>query len=191
MATPLIAVFGSSHIDRGSADYQEAERLGMMLANRGMAVATGGYAGAMEAVSRGASEAGGEVVGITAPTVFPYRTGGNEYLSEERTATTLSERIHMLVDQTDAAIALGGKLGTLAEVAVAWNAALTTHLARSTPRPVIAVGPLWRSVVDELISQLNVDRTGIELVDTIEEAVKVLAEFFARDPRFARGRSVD
>jgi predicted Rossmann-fold nucleotide-binding protein len=45
----------------GSADYEAARDLGRRLAEVGFAVQTGGYAGIMEAASRGANEAGGHV----------------------------------------------------------------------------------------------------------------------------------
>jgi uncharacterized protein (TIGR00725 family) len=60
-----ITVFGTARSKEGDADYEEARLLGRLLAEAGHTVCTGGYAGAMEAVSRGAHEAGGHVVGVT------------------------------------------------------------------------------------------------------------------------------
>jgi uncharacterized protein (TIGR00725 family) len=62
----IITVFGSSRPREGSADYEEARVLGRSLAEHGLAVCSGGYAGVMEAVSRGAKEAGGKTYGVTA-----------------------------------------------------------------------------------------------------------------------------
>ena len=61
----IITVFGSARPQAGEADYEEARRLGGELARRGFQVCTGGYTGVMEAVSRGAKEAGGRTIAIT------------------------------------------------------------------------------------------------------------------------------
>ena len=54
-----ITIFGGSLPQTGSKGYQEAYNLGQLLAQAGHSVITGGYIGTMEAVSRGAAEAGG------------------------------------------------------------------------------------------------------------------------------------
>ena len=53
-----VSVFGGSQPKEGSTAYAEAQELGKLLAERGHTVLTGGYIGTMEAVSRGAREAG-------------------------------------------------------------------------------------------------------------------------------------
>src|SRR5438045_9303208 len=62
----VVTVFGSSRPHEGDADYEEARILGRCLAKHGFFVCSGGYGGVMEAVSRGAKEAGGETLGGTA-----------------------------------------------------------------------------------------------------------------------------
>jgi hypothetical protein len=62
----IITVFGSSRPQDGDADYSDARSLGGALARAGFAVCSGGYGGVMEAVSRGAKEAGGKTYGVTA-----------------------------------------------------------------------------------------------------------------------------
>jgi len=61
----VITVFGSSRPEEEHADYAEAQELGRALAESGFAVCSGGYGGVMEAVSRGAREAGGRVLAVT------------------------------------------------------------------------------------------------------------------------------
>ena len=65
--SPVIAVFGASQTPPDHPDWDAAVRCGAALAAAGFAVATGGYGGIMEAVSRGAAEAGCHVIGYTAP----------------------------------------------------------------------------------------------------------------------------
>ncbi|HSG44929.1 MAG TPA: hypothetical protein VLA72_17415, partial [Anaerolineales bacterium] len=68
-----ISVFGGSQPKEGETAYAEAQELGRLLAQCGHTVLTGGYIGTMEAVSRGASEAGGHVVGVTCDDIQAWR----------------------------------------------------------------------------------------------------------------------
>jgi uncharacterized protein (TIGR00725 family) len=62
----IVTVFGSSRPREGDAEYTIARSLGAELTTKGFIVCSGGYSGVMEAVSRGAKEAGGRTLGITA-----------------------------------------------------------------------------------------------------------------------------
>lgn len=163
----IIAVFGSSSTAPGTPAWLEAEGLGRAIADRGWAVATGGYGGTMEAVSSGAAVSGGVVLGITAPSVFAARIGANRHVTEERPAPTLVSRIAELVEGTDATIALDGSLGTLTELAVAWNVAYVA----ADPKPVVAVGARWKGIVAHLESSLP---TGHGLVDVVTDAMTAI-----------------
>jgi uncharacterized protein (TIGR00730 family) len=167
----VVAVFGGSSPRAGDASYDVGVRCGRLLAEAGYAVATGGYAGQMEAVSLGARQAGGRVIGVTVPDVFPDRPGGNEHLTEETRAATLLERIHEMVDLSVASIALPGSLGTATELLVAWNLAYVARFTSSVPKPVIAVGDQWRHLVPLLTAELETDGSLVTLVDTVDEAV--------------------
>src|SRR6185295_11638657 len=101
---------------------QEAYELGKLLAGAGHTVLTGGYMGTMEAVSKGANEAGGHVIGVTCAQIESWRaTGPNAWVKEQRRFETLQERLNCLIDSCDAAIALPGGPGTLTEIALSWN----------------------------------------------------------------------
>lgn len=167
----VVAVFGASSPRRGDPSYEVGIRCGTLLAEAGFAVATGGYAGIMEAVSLGARRAGGRVIGVTVPGVFPDRPGGNEHLTEETRAATLLERIHEMVDLSVASIALPGSLGTATELLVAWNLAYVARFTSAVPKPVIAVGGQWRHLVPLLTAELETDGSLVTLVDTVDEAV--------------------
>ena len=54
-----VSVFGSARTPREDPEYATSEALGAALARAGFAVITGGGPGTMEAVNKGASEAGG------------------------------------------------------------------------------------------------------------------------------------
>ncbi len=163
----VVSVFGSSRSAPGEPDYASAERCGRLLARAGFTVATGGYGGAMEAVSRGARLEGGHVIGVTAPAVFPGRQGANSHVVEERLAPTLTERIHGLVHPAAGYIVLPGSIGTLAELMVAWNA----NYVGVVDRPLVAVGPVWAELLPLIATRLDIPAGHVDLVATVDEAV--------------------
>ncbi len=73
-----ITVFGGAQPKEGTPAYEEARELGALLAQRGHAVLTGGYMGTMEAVSRGACEAGGHVIGVTCIDIEEWRKSASQ-----------------------------------------------------------------------------------------------------------------
>ncbi len=169
MSDRVVAVFGSSRIGPDDADYHEAERLGRLLGHAGWTVATGGHDGAMAAVSRGAREAGAHVVGVTMP--GPQGRSPNAWVAEERPADDLFARLRMLLD-ADAWIAVAGGVGTLAEIAVAWNLMQNAHVA---PRPLIVVGDGWRTVLAALGDALVVDSADLAMVTAVPDAEAAMA----------------
>jgi len=142
-----ITVFGGSQPKEGDAAYAEAHDLGRLLAERGHTVLTGGYIGTMEAVSRGACEAGGHVIGVTCEDIEAWRPiKANAWVKEEIRKKTLIERLHALIHDSDAALALPGGAGTLAEISLMWNLMIVETLHR---RPLILIGDGWQSVFDQ------------------------------------------
>jgi len=170
----VVAVFGSSRIGPADAEYALAEHLGRLLGERGWTVATGGHDGAMAAVSRGARESGAHVVGVTLP--GPQGRSPNAWVAEERPADDLFARLRMLLD-ADAWIAVAGGVGTLAEIAVAWNLMQNAHVA---PRPLIVVGEGWRAVIDALRESLVVDAADLAMVTVVPDAEAAIAALGSR-----------
>jgi uncharacterized protein (TIGR00730 family) len=140
----IITVFGSSHPRDGHEDYMEALELGRALAAAGFAVCTGGYGGVMEAVSRGASEAGGHVLAVTS-TFFKSRA--NAWVKEETTMPTWHERLFELVRVGDGFVACKGGTGTLVELAVVWEMLNKNAIER---RPFVVLGDFWMPIIDRV-----------------------------------------
>jgi uncharacterized protein (TIGR00730 family) len=148
-----ISVFGGSQPKEGDAAYAEAQKLGKLLAERGHTVLTGGYIGTMEAVSRGACEAGGHVIGVTCEEIERWRgVKANQWVMEEWRGPDLIERLRRLVRECDAALALPGGPGTLTEISLMWNLMIVESLHR---RPLILVGDGWQSVFDQVFTRLG------------------------------------
>jgi len=148
-----ITVFGGAQPKEGTSGYEEARKLGSLLAERGHAVLTGGYMGTMEAVSRGASDAGGHVIGVTCTDIEEWRGAKpNPWVKEERRKKTLIERIMGLIEGCDAAMALPGGTGTLTEISLMWNLMIVESL---TPRRLVLIGRGWQSTFDRFFDEFH------------------------------------
>jgi uncharacterized protein (TIGR00730 family) len=172
-----VTVFGSASPVPSDAAYKEARKLGELLARGGHVVLTGGYMGTMEAVSRGAVEAGGHTIGVTCDQIDRWRSAkANAWVREEQRFETLQERLYCLIESCDAAMALPGGVGSLAEIAVMWSQMQTQSLP---VRPLILIGKEWKKVFDTLFTEMNSNipaghRSLLNFAVDIEEAVSLL-----------------
>jgi uncharacterized protein (TIGR00725 family) len=111
-----VAVIGASGTEEGSETWLLAEEVGRRLAVAGATLVCGGGGGVMEAASRGAAEAGGEVVGII-PGTSP--DDANAYCSHVVATGIGHARNLAVVASGEAVIAIGGEWGTLSEIGFA------------------------------------------------------------------------
>ena len=117
-------------VGAGAASTEEeaiAAEIGRLLAERGAVVVCGGLGGVMEAVCRGAREAGGRTVGILPG---DDRSDANPWIDVAIPTGMGEARNALVVRASDALIAIGGEFGTLSEIA----------LALKIGRPVVGVG---------------------------------------------------
>ena len=174
-----IAVFGSAYPTPGHPVYEEALLLGRLLGEAGHTVLSGGYIGTMEAVSRGAAQAGAHVIGVTCQEIENWRpVDPNQWIKEEWRFATLHERILALIDGSDAALALPGGSGTLAEICLLWN---RLSIEAIPPRPLILIGEGWRQVFDCLFNVQGVHiaehyRRQLSFAADVKEAVSLLTD---------------
>jgi len=172
-----VSVFGGSQPKEGDSAYAEAMELGKLLAERGHTVLTGGYIGTMEAVSRGAYEVGGHVIGVTCEDIENWRkVVPNQWVKEERRKKTLNERLRVLIQDCDAALALPGGAGTLTEVALMWNLMIVESRHRS---PLILIGRGWQSTFDQFFKNfdgyMSASQRGLlQFADDVKTAVMML-----------------
>jgi len=174
-----ITVFGGSQPRPGDPAYIEAYQLGTLLGKQGWTVLTGGYIGTMEAVSRGAAEHGGHVVGVTCEDIERWRpVKPNQWVMEERRFSTLRDRLNGLIDGCDAAVALPGGVGTFTEIALTWNQLLTSAI---TPRPLILLGSGWKKIVETFFMEMDsyipgTQRSWVQFTQTPEGVVSLLKD---------------
>jgi uncharacterized protein (TIGR00730 family) len=172
-----VTVFGGAAPKPDQPDYQEAMRLGRLLAKAGHTVLTGGYMGTMEAVSRGAAEAGGHTIGVTCEEIERWRSSrANPWVHEEWKRTTLSERMTCLIENGNVLMALPGGAGTLAEISLAWNRLAVESLSA---RPLILIGDGWRLLFETFFQAQETyvrpaDRSMLTFAGSVDDAVASL-----------------
>jgi len=164
--TMHIGVVGESVCSRATA--RTAERVGAAIARAGAVLFCGGRTGVMEAASRGAARAGGDVVGV-----LPgfSRRDANRWVTIPVVTGMDQARNVVLVRSCDAVIAIGGSYGTLSEIALALKLGV----------PVVGLRT-WRLV------QPDARRVPLRRARNADEAV-LLALRAARRDRRDRARS--
>jgi uncharacterized protein (TIGR00725 family) len=149
-----VSVIGTGDCEEASETAQLAEEVGRRLAEAGVTVVCGGLAGVMEAVARGAAQAGGTVIGIV-PGVSVEEA--NPHCTHVVASAIGYARNLAVVASGDAVIAIGGEWGTLSEIG---------H-ARTFDRTVVALRS-WALTGREKME----GAPGVIPVETAEEAVR-------------------
>jgi uncharacterized protein (TIGR00730 family) len=129
-------------------DYVAAYNVGHALGKAGYCVMTGGYAGVMEAASRGAAEADAHVIGVTTAQIDLIRNHGcNQWVKTEIKYPTLRERLLHLVTEADGYVVMPGGMGTLNEFITVWE---LMRIGDIHTRPLICYGEYWLHTLAEL-----------------------------------------
>lgn len=111
---PCITVFGSARFHEGHRYYEEARRVGALIATElGLTVMTGGGPGIMEAANRGAREAGGASVGCNI--VLPHEQKENPYLDKFVAINHFFVRKQLLAKYSYGFVIMPGGFGTMDE----------------------------------------------------------------------------
>lgn len=166
-----ITVFGGSRCGPDTAEYKEALKLGRLLVEAGFDVCTGGYSGIMEAISRGAHEARGFVIGVT---MEQFQSAPNPYLKKIEPSADFYARLQILIRESVGYIALRGGMGTVTEISLVWNKLVMGVLPK---RPLILLGECWPraiSCIREHLIVSNEDMDHLLFAATAEEAVALL-----------------
>jgi uncharacterized protein (TIGR00730 family) len=145
-----VSVFGSARTHTDSPEYATARELGAGLARAGYAVITGGGPGTMEAVNRGASEAGGVSVGLGIE--LPFEQQLNDWVDLGVTFRYFFARKTMFVKYAQAFVIMPGGFGTLDELFEALTLVQTRKVTRF---PVILFGSAyWSGLLDWIRSSV-------------------------------------
>ncbi len=172
MAEIIVSVFGTSRTKPGQPAYEFAEQVGRALAQAGFVVANGGYKGIMQASAKGASEAGGAVIGVTC-SLFK-KSVVNQFVTREVVTDSLQERLHNLVKAAQAYVVLPGGTGTLLELASVWE--LKNKGFLNTGKPIILAGDFWRPLVDLIAQDDPACVKAVAFAQTAEDVARLVKE---------------
>lgn len=182
---PCVTIFGSARTKPNHDYYKIAEEIAFQLVEHGYGVITGGGPGIMEAGNKGAHRAGGKSVGLNI--FLPHEQKGNPYIDPEKLISFdyFFVRKVMFVKYSQGFIVMPGGFGTLDELTEALTLIQTKKIGRF---PIVLVGQqFWKGVMEwfmqTLVDDKMIDPSDLELinlVDTPEEAVKVIDEFYSR-----------
>jgi uncharacterized protein (TIGR00730 family) len=176
-----VTVFGSARTPADSPEYAQGEQLGAALAESGFAAITGGGPGAMEAVNKGCSEAGGLSVGLGIE--LPFEQGLNEWVDLGINFRYFFARKTMFVKYSQAFVCLPGGFGTLDEL---FEALCLVQTKKVTKFPVVLLGKeYWQGLYDWIAGPVlktgKVSEKDLELLhvtDDVDDAVKVVHEAY-------------
>ena len=176
-----ISIFGSARCKPESKAYQDAEKIAYGLSKAGFGIITGGGPGVMEAANKGATEAGGESIGLHM--FLPNEQGCNKYVRRRCNFHYFFTRKLMFVKYAMAYVVMPGGMGTIDELSEAFVLAQTR---RVKPFPIVLYdSSYWTGLVDWLrktmasngfIREEEIDKL-ISICDTPDEVVKLLCKY--------------
>lgn len=167
-----ITVFGGSQADPDGPLYRQARELGLHLAESGFGVISGGYGGTMEAVSRGARDAGGQAIGITLATFEGCGRRGNSWLSAEHKAEDYLGRLAELTRRASGFVALQGGIGTLSEVCITLS---LLQIGEMPAKPLVLLGECWEPYLAVMREQFNLRSGDLSAVHVAPDAPQAAA----------------
>lgn len=181
---PCVTIFGSARTKPDNKYYKIADEIASKLAKSGYGVITGGGPGIMEAGNKGAFEAEGKSVGLNID--LPFEQSHNNFIDPDKLMTFdyFFVRKVMFVKYSQGFIVLPGGFGTLDELFEAITLIQTHKIGRF---PIVLVGKkYWKGLLDwvkdVMLEQENnispKDLDLINLVDTADEAVKCISDFY-------------
>ena len=181
---PCVSIFGSARTKPENKYYQLAEEVAYLLTKQKFGVITGGGPGIMEAGNKGAKRGGGKSVGLNI--VLPFEQEANPYIDSDKIINFdyFFIRKVMFIKYAQGFIVLPGGFGTLDEM---FEALTLIQTEKSGRFPVILIGKsFWTGLIDWIKEVLLAEENNIspedldliQIVDTAEEAVKMINDYY-------------
>ncbi len=183
---PCVSIFGSARTKPDEKYYRLAEKIAQKITESGYGVITGGGPGIMEAGNKGAHLAGGTSVGLNI--ALPFEQHDNPYIDSDKSLDFdyFFVRKVMFVKYSQGFVVMPGGFGTLDELFEALTLIQTNKIDSF---PIILVGrDYWSGLLDWIKKTLSEtfrtispeDINLIHLVDTEDEVLKILDEFYGK-----------
>jgi len=175
-----VSIFGSTRDSQATHKwYEEARKLGGMLAQDGFTVVTGGGPGIMQAANQGAAEANGQSIGINIQ--LPREQRINPYVNRAKGFHYFFTRKLMLTYSAQVYVYFPGGFGTIDELFEIMVLIQTKKIA--THIPVVLVGREFWGPLDQWIRTTMLERDGAidaedmqiyTIADTAEEVMEIV-----------------
>ena len=183
---PCVSIFGSARTQLDSKYYKLGEEIAYKLTQSGYGVITGGGPGIMEAANKGARKGNGKSVGLNIH--LPFEQSSNPFIDHDKLITFKHFFVRKVMFQKYAQgfIVLPGGFGTFDEFFESVTLIQTGKIGRF---PIVLVGKdFWAGLVDWIKEVVQQDERNIgpedmdlfTLVDTADEAVGVINEFYSK-----------
>ncbi len=181
---PSVAVFGSARTKPDNQYYIIAEEIGYRLTQLGYGVITGGGPGIMEAANAGAQRGKGKSIGINID--LPFEQRPNAFIDPDKLINFdyFFVRKTMFMRYSQGFIVLPGGFGTFDELFEALTLIQTGKIGKF---PIVMVGKkYWAGLLKWIKETMHAQEHNVaitdfdlfQLVDTAEEAVKVIDDFY-------------
>ena len=182
---PCISIFGSARTKENNPYFGIGEDLAFKLASLGYGIISGGGPGIMEAANKGAQKGKGPSVGLNID--LPFEQNHNPYIDAAHNLEFdyFFVRKVIFVKYSQAFVIMPGGFGTLDEFFEALTLIQTNKIAK---RPVVLVGKkYWTGLINWIEEVMLGEENNIsaqdlslfKLVDTADEAVAYIEEFFS------------
>lgn len=117
----IVALIGDASIEKNSIKYKLAFETGKLLIDNGFRVKSGGMEGVMAAFFEGARSSKNYKEGDTIAIIPGFNSDDSNSFADIIIPTGIDLMRNVIVANSDAVIALGGRAGTLSEIASAWS----------------------------------------------------------------------
>jgi len=178
---PAVSIFGSARTKPDDPFYKLAEQTASELAKAGFAVITGGGGGIMEAANKGATDAGGQSIGLNIE--LPMEQIPNNYQNISLDFRYFFIRKVMFLKYAHGFIVFPGGYGTMDEF---FESLVLIQTLKQATFPVILMGNgYWEGLVDWLKTKMLGEHQYINpedldvftMVDDVQTAVKIIKDF--------------
>ncbi len=172
---PAVSFFGSARTLPDDPYYELTVTLAAQFSKHGYSIITGGGPGIMEAANKGASESGGNSVGLNID--LPFEQEPNPFSNIPLSFKYFFVRKVMFVKYAMAFICMPGGFGTLDEV---FEAITLIQTRRIKPFPIILVGQdFWGGlqgwIKEKLLSAGNVDNDDLLIFQIMDDPDEIVS----------------
>ena len=181
--------FGSARTSRNDPEYALARETARLAGEQGLAIITGGGPGTMEAVNRGAVDAGAPSIGLNIE--LPFEQGLNEYVELPLTFHYFFTRKIMFVRYASGFVVFPGGFGTLDELFEALTLIQTDKIRNF---PVVLIGSdYWDGLIEwmreRVLAEGKIAAEDLELVSVTDDPAQAVRILLSAAHRQARRRA--